>query len=87
MAQSLGLPWFLVRDPFDNLAALGAFAGPVLIVHGERDAMIPVANARALHAAAKGSRLWLEPGCGHNDCPRPWATLHEFLVDKALLGP
>ena len=87
MVQRLGLPAFLVRDPFDNLAALGAFAGPVLIAHGEHDEMIPVAHARALHAAVKRSRLRIEPGCGHNDCPRPWATLREFLSENALLTP
>ncbi len=87
MAQRLGLPALLVRDPFDNLEALAAFAGPVLIVHGERDEMIPVAHARALHAALPDSRLRIEPGCGHNDCPRPWAALREFLVETALLTP
>jgi fermentation-respiration switch protein FrsA (DUF1100 family) len=87
MARALGLPAFLVRDPFDNLETLGAFAGPVLIVHGEHDEMIPVAHARALHQAAKRSRLQLEPGCGHNDCPRPWGALREFLVEQALLTP
>jgi hypothetical protein len=87
MTQRLGLPSFLVRDPFDNLTALDAFAGPVLIVHGERDEMIPVAHAHALHAASQGSRLWLEPECGHNDCPRPWHALRTFLIEKELLTP
>ena len=87
MANGIGLPAFLVRDPFDNLATVASFAGPVLIVHGERDSMIPVAHARELHEAAKDSRLWLEPSCGHNDCPRPWAVLREFLLEKGLLSP
>ena len=87
MAARLGLPSFLVRDPFDNLEALRAFAGPVLIVHGERDDMIPVEHARELHRVSKRSRLWIEPGCGHNDCPRPWAVVREFLVENALLTP
>ncbi|MEX2205259.1 MAG: alpha/beta hydrolase [Myxococcota bacterium] len=87
MAQRLGLPAFLVRDPFDNLEALGSYSGPVLIVHGEHDEMIPVEHARTLHAALPGSRLLLEPGCGHNDCPRPWNALREFLLETRLLTP
>lgn len=87
MAQRLGLPAFLVRDPFDNLAALESYRRPVLIVHGEHDEMIPVEHARQLHAALPGSRLRLEPGCGHNDCPRPWDAVREFLVEQRLLSP
>jgi hypothetical protein len=87
LARALGLPAFLVRDPFDNLEALATFQGPVLIVHGERDSLIPVEHARQLHAALPGSRLRLEPDCGHNDCPRPWTTVREFLLENALLKP
>ena len=71
LARGFGLPGFLVRDPFDNLEVLRGYPGPVLIVHGERDEIIPVAHASALHAAAPRSRLAIEP-CGHNDCQRPW---------------
>lgn len=74
-----------MRDPFDNAAALAVFAGPVLIVHGEHDEIIPLAHARALHALAPGSRLVVAAGCGHNDCPRPWDVLRQFLLDTALL--
>lgn len=39
---------------------------PLLVVHGEDDAYFPVADARALVAAAPAARLWLEPtGFGH----------------------
>lgn len=85
LARGFGLPGFLVRDPFDNLDALRAYPGPVLIVHGERDEIIPAEHARALHAAAPRSRLALEP-CGHNDCQRPWPLLREFLLENRLLG-
>jgi fermentation-respiration switch protein FrsA (DUF1100 family) len=86
MAQRLGLPAFLVRDPFENLDAVAAFEGPVLIVHGERDELVPVAHAHALYAAARRGTLHIEPGCGHNDCPRPWAPVREFLLANGLLA-
>ena len=85
LARGFGVPGFLVLDPFDNLAALREFPGPVLILHGERDEVIPVQHAGDLHAAAPGSQLVIER-CGHNDCPRPWALLHDFLRQHRLLG-
>lgn len=38
---------------------------PTLIVWGDRDPMIPVAHARAAHAAITGSRLEIFEGAGH----------------------
>ena len=84
MARRFGLPPFLVRDPFDNEGAVRAFAGPILLVHGERDEIIAPGHARALHAAARGSELHLAR-CGHNDCPRPWDALRRFFADHRLL--
>ncbi len=78
------VPSWLVRDPFDNLSILGRITVPVMIVHGTRDATIPVSHARRLHHAAPGSRLVLYP-CDHNDCPpdedRFWDDVDGFLRD------
>jgi uncharacterized protein len=80
MASDLfGIPGWLVPDPFDNLAVVRSFAGPVLLLHGERDQSIPLAHARALHAAASHSELHVLP-CGHNDCARPWELIVTFLL-------
>jgi len=84
LARGFGLPGFLVRDPFDNLDTLRAYPGPVLIIHGERDEIIPAEHAAALHSAAPSSRLALAP-CGHNDCPRPWPLLRNFLLENGLI--
>lgn len=83
-ARAFGLPGFLVRDPFDNLALVREFDGAVLLIHGERDTSIPIAQARELHAAAAGSELH-ELACGHNDCPRPWELGLRFLRARELL--
>jgi dipeptidyl aminopeptidase/acylaminoacyl peptidase len=47
--------------------ALAALEVPVLVLHGERDGVIPPAEARRI-AAALGERaqLWLEPDGGHS---------------------
>jgi hypothetical protein len=80
MAKELfGVPGFLVRDRFDNLAVVRGFKGPILQFHGDHDASIPLAHARALHAAAARSELYLLP-CGHNDCALPWDQLAKFIL-------
>ena len=78
-AELFHLPGFLVLDPFDNLAAVSTFEGPILVLHGERDEMIPFEHARRLHAANRRSQLHLLP-CGHNDCARPWELIERFLL-------
>jgi fermentation-respiration switch protein FrsA (DUF1100 family) len=84
MARSRGMPGFLIRDPFDNLSVVRAFPGPVLLIHGENDAVIPAENSRALYGAARSAELHLLP-CGHNDCPQPWALIHRFLLGRGIL--
>ena len=79
-----GVLGFLVPDPFDNLAVVRSYTGPLLIVHGTRDALIPPAHAEQLHEVAPRSELVLEP-CGHNDCPRPWPVVREFLAKAGVL--
>jgi len=76
-------PGFLVRDPFDNLASLSRYSGPVLVLHGEADEVIPLEQGRALaRAGAKAAFLSLR--CGHNDCVEPWPQILEFLAAHGL---
>ncbi len=84
MAARLGVPGFLVRDPFDNLSLVREFRGPLLLLHGERDEVIPARHADALSAAAPAAKLVWMP-CGHNDCPRPWGPVLDFLAENGLL--
>jgi len=75
----------LVRDPFENLGLLRRFTGPVLLLHGEHDEVVPPAEAEALRAETPGAELhWLP--CGHNDCARPWPTVLGFLAAHGLLA-
>lgn len=61
-------PPVLIRDPFDNLAALARYPGPVLVVHGRQDEIVPFAHALRLKAAAAKAEL-VAYEAGHNDCP------------------
>ena len=83
-AAGFGAPRFLVRDPFDSVAVVKAFTGPILILHGDRDDIVPPHHARVLAEAAGNATLKFLP-CGHNDCPRPWAEIQDFLDRHALL--
>jgi hypothetical protein len=76
-------PAFLVRDRFDNRKALSSYRGALLVVHGSRDQIVPIAHGRALAAAVPGSKFYEVP-CGHNDCPRPWPLIRSFLEANGL---
>lgn len=79
-ASQLYLPAWLVRDPFDSVARLRAFAGPVLVTHGRRDELIPFAHGERLAAAARtATSRWYD--CGHNDCPYEGADYLALLGD------
>lgn len=58
------LPW----DKFDNLARIKQVKCPVLVIHGEKDGIIPAWHGRKLFEVANEPKrcLWVE-GAGHND--------------------
>jgi len=67
------LPWlprwlhFLSRNRFESARKLASVKSPVLIVHGDLDRTIPVAEAQLLFAAAnEPKKLMIIPGAGHN---------------------
>jgi hypothetical protein len=68
LAARLGVPRFMVRDPFDNLGFLTGHEGPVLLLHGRHDSVVPFRHAEALRAAAKQARL-VPVDSDHNDFP------------------
>ncbi len=82
------VPGFLVRDPFDNISAIQAYRGPVLVLHGTSDPLIPFEHGQALAAALPSARL-LGLDCGHNDCPPDWLQLWQeifaFLQQSQVL--
>lgn len=53
------------QSALDRLVASGM---PVLIIHGENDALVPLFNSRRLAAALPNCRLEVIPKCGH--CPQ-----------------
>lgn len=70
-------PKFLVRDPFDNLSVVKDYPGPILIIHGRHDEVIPFSHGQNLHKVSKHSQMVVYDA-GHNDCPPDW---HVFWQD------
>lgn len=59
--------WFLF-DRYETLKYLPRVHAPLLVVHGEADAVIPVEMGRAVYAAAHGPKeIVTFPGAGHSD--------------------
>ncbi len=79
LAARMLMPGVLVRDPFDNLRALQDYRGPMLVIHGTFDDIVPVTEGRKLAAAVPGAELHELP-CGHNDCPQAWGVIRAFLA-------
>jgi pimeloyl-ACP methyl ester carboxylesterase len=62
---------------------LGQISAPTLVVHGERDRMVPAVNAHTLAEAIPGARLDLWPEAGHlypTDEPEADRRVLEFLT-------
>ncbi|HLY18138.1 MAG TPA: alpha/beta hydrolase [Bryobacteraceae bacterium] len=52
----------------DSRAKIGGMHAPLLVMHGDRDAVIPLRLGQDLFAAAlEPKSFWLVPGAGHND--------------------
>lgn len=80
----------LVTDRFDSASRIATIGVPLLVVHGARDTLIPIAHGRALFAIAKPPKTFVElPDRGHGDMAGPAfeAGLVEFLGSLALSRP
>lgn len=77
------MPWLpvslLMLDQFRSRDRIRDVKAPVLIVHGDRDSVIPVAHAERLYALAREPKAFVRmPGSDHNTLVR------DGLYDKVL---
>lgn len=62
------LPTALVPDAYPSLARIEKLESPLLVLHGERDEIVPASHGRALFdAAPEPKTMHVFPGLGHND--------------------
>ncbi len=72
----------LLRERYDSLALAPELPGPVLVIHGREDRIIPVEHGRRLAAALPAARYLEVTGAGHNDLlgrPEVWQAMSEYL--------
>jgi fermentation-respiration switch protein FrsA (DUF1100 family) len=61
----------MVVDRFDSLSRIAKVKAPILILHGERDRVVPVRYGRALlNAAPEPKEGWFVPEGGHENLAR-----------------
>jgi fermentation-respiration switch protein FrsA (DUF1100 family) len=87
-ARRRGLPASMItQDDVDTIGPLKKLSrckSPLLVLHGERDTLIPATEGRAAYEASGASdkRLAIVPGRGHNDLsfhPLYWEALADFV--------
>ena len=78
----------MVVDRFDSLSRISKVKAPILVLHGERDRIVPVRYGRALLAAAPEPKEgWFAPEAGHEDLAR-YGSLDAVVafIDRRLGG-
>lgn len=74
------VPPVLARSRFDNMDAVKRYPGPILLVHGEADEIIPHTHVQALAQQAAGSVTMISyPGVDH-DVPWDWSRFGSDLI-------
>lgn len=78
----------ILRDRWDNVAALTNYRGRLAMRLAGRDEIVPPAQSRMLFDRFSGpKRLWVEPGAGHNTLDMMpanawWREASDFLLAK-----
>ena len=62
------VPAFLIPDAYPTVRRIHELHAPLLVLHGDRDDIVPLSQGRGLFDAAPGpKRMHVFPGLGHND--------------------
>jgi uncharacterized protein len=80
---------WLIKDPFYSDRRIADVRAPVLVLHGARDTIVPIALGEKLYALIPGPKQFVRfPNAGHNDLEDHGASrvAGEFLA-KVLDGP
>jgi fermentation-respiration switch protein FrsA (DUF1100 family) len=82
----LHYPWLpvsgLLRDRYPSIERIGSVGAPTIVVAGEADSIVPVAQSRELFAAIPGTKELLEiPGADHND---PALVAGDDMIDAVV---
>jgi hypothetical protein len=82
-------PAALVRHPFRSDQVFPRLSMPMLLMHGDRDEIIPVSHGRRLRELAPHA-TYLEMPAGHNDFPPDedlyWLAIERFLREQGMIA-
>jgi uncharacterized protein len=85
---SLHYPWVpsaLLRYPLRTDLLLKDIKGPVLLIHGDQDELIPVAHSQVLKSILPSARLEVITGAGHGDLqdiPHYFDVIRSGIVNR-----
>ncbi len=82
-ARGLARQWEALQG-FDVCGRLGEIGAPTLILHGDEDALAPLANARRLAAGIPGARLEILAGVGHSPNVEAPERMNALLLEHLL---
>jgi fermentation-respiration switch protein FrsA (DUF1100 family) len=74
----------IMKDQYRTIDRIGEVTAPLLIIHGGRDAIIPLDQARhVFHAANEPKAMAVVPQAGHNDLfdRGAWEKVRGFLEE------
>jgi uncharacterized protein len=75
----------LMKDRYECMEKIQKIKCPLLMIHGERDSIIPIGVGRDLFEAAKGPKEWFPvPGADHNDLPWTGGRAYLEKIDAFL---
>lgn len=80
----------ILRDRWDNVAALHGYRGPIAVLLAGRDEVIPAAQGEELFGGYRGpKRRWDQPRADHNSIDFTpaapwWGEVSDFLLQKRL---
>lgn len=88
-ARTKGLRWIspLVGNSFNNIEKISNVVCPTLVVHGNKDSVIPIEMGREIFGKSIAEKRFVEiEGAGHNDLTTIyremyWLPVYEFLAD------
>ncbi|MCC6681738.1 MAG: alpha/beta hydrolase [Phycisphaeraceae bacterium] len=71
-----------VRLGYDRVADAAKLHCPLLVLHGEQDAICPLAGAKAVAAAARRSTLMIFPGAAHENMAEADESTYRAAVER-----
>lgn len=82
--MTLGRAFFETLRGFSVFERIGAYPGPVLIFHGDRDEIVPLAYSKSAQKLYRNARLEVFPDEGHGFSPASGEMVWQMLLELVL---